>query len=268
MRARNLKPGFFKNDLLAECRPLARILFAGLWCLADRAGRLEDRPARIKAEVLPFDHCEIEELLSELSGRDFIRRYTSDGHQVIEIPRFKAHQNPHHREPDSQLPSMPGTGPGPAQGETGASLGISVPSRAESPFLIPESITSARTEARSSLPCHNPELYPAAKRIVTHYQSAVRPAHAVSPAAYQAVIEALHAGMTEAALCLAASNYAAFCAAQKKAGQHRQGAANFFTAGYEGYVAGIPEVANGNESEVIPPAEVRYAKLLQEREKP
>ena len=29
MRSRNLKPGFFKNELLAECDPLARILFEG-----------------------------------------------------------------------------------------------------------------------------------------------------------------------------------------------------------------------------------------------
>ena len=53
MRARNLKPGFFKNDALAECDPLARILFEGLWCMADREGRLECHPKRIKAEILP-----------------------------------------------------------------------------------------------------------------------------------------------------------------------------------------------------------------------
>jgi hypothetical protein len=53
-RSRNIKPGFFLNDELAECEPLARILFAGLWCIADREGRLEDRPKRIKAEVLPY----------------------------------------------------------------------------------------------------------------------------------------------------------------------------------------------------------------------
>jgi len=52
-RARNIKPGFFKNDQLAECHPLARLLFAGLWCEADRAGRLKDRPKRLKVECLP-----------------------------------------------------------------------------------------------------------------------------------------------------------------------------------------------------------------------
>ena len=40
MRARDIKPGFFKNDQLAECSMAARLLFPGLWMLADREGRL------------------------------------------------------------------------------------------------------------------------------------------------------------------------------------------------------------------------------------
>ena len=73
-RARNIKPGFFKNDILAECNPLARILFAGLWCEADREGRLEDRPKRLKAEYLPYDQCDIGTLLDELEKHDFVVR--------------------------------------------------------------------------------------------------------------------------------------------------------------------------------------------------
>ena len=54
-RARNLKPSFFTNDKLAELHPLGRLLFAGLWTIADREGRLEDRPKRIKTDVsLPY----------------------------------------------------------------------------------------------------------------------------------------------------------------------------------------------------------------------
>ena len=47
-RARNIKPGFFKNEFLAEMPCEVRLLFIGLWTLADREGRLEDRPKRIK----------------------------------------------------------------------------------------------------------------------------------------------------------------------------------------------------------------------------
>lgn len=68
-RARNIKPGFFANEDLAECDPLARLLFAGLWCLADREGRLEDRPKRIRAELLPYDSCDADELLNQLQAK-------------------------------------------------------------------------------------------------------------------------------------------------------------------------------------------------------
>lgn len=105
MRARNIKPGYFKNEDLAECAPLARILFAGLWCMADKAGRLEDRPRKIKAECLPFDECDVEQLLSELISHNFIVRYEVAGGRYIEIVNFRLHQKPHYKEEESTLPS-------------------------------------------------------------------------------------------------------------------------------------------------------------------
>jgi hypothetical protein len=104
-RARNLKPAFFQNDLLAEVDPLARLLFAGLWTVADRAGRLEDRPKRIKAAVLPYDDCCIDMLLNQLAGRRFINRYLVDDDNFIEITNFTKHQNPHCKEPESTIPA-------------------------------------------------------------------------------------------------------------------------------------------------------------------
>lgn len=109
-RARNLKPGFFTNGDLIECQPLARLLFAGLWCEADRRGILEDRPKTIKVKVLPGDNCDIEELLTELSDRGFIRRYEVDGIRCIHIPAFGKHQNPHVKEQASTLPAPPEIG--------------------------------------------------------------------------------------------------------------------------------------------------------------
>lgn len=108
MRARNIKPSFFTNDILAECEPLARILFAGLWTVSDREGRLEDRPKKIKAEVLPYDNCDADSLLQQLSTKGFILRYESDGCKYIQINRFVKHQNPHHMEIPSQIPAPEG----------------------------------------------------------------------------------------------------------------------------------------------------------------
>lgn len=104
-RSRNIKPGFFANEDLAECDPLARILFAGLWCLADRAGRLEDRPKRIRAEILPYDTVDADALLNQLQRRGFIVRYEHDGSRYIQVLNFGKHQNPHVKEAKSTIPA-------------------------------------------------------------------------------------------------------------------------------------------------------------------
>lgn len=104
-RARNIKPGFFTNDLLAEIAPLGRLLFAGLWTIADREGRLEDRPKKIKAEVLPFDNCNVDKLLADLNKHGFITRYSVNGTAYIQIVTWCKHQNPHVKEAASTIPA-------------------------------------------------------------------------------------------------------------------------------------------------------------------
>lgn len=104
-RARNIKPGFFANEDLAECDPLARLLFAGIWCLADREGRLEDRPKRIRAELLPYDSCDADDLLNQLQAKGFILRYSHGEGRFIQVLKFNSHQNPHMKEAKSTIPA-------------------------------------------------------------------------------------------------------------------------------------------------------------------
>lgn len=104
-RARSLKPGFFSNDELAECGPLGMLLFEGLWCHADRAGRLEDRPKRLKAEILPYFDADVDALLDELERRGFVVRYSADGSRFVQVVNFAKHQNPHKNEPPSTRPA-------------------------------------------------------------------------------------------------------------------------------------------------------------------
>jgi hypothetical protein len=115
-RTRNLKPGFFKNEQLCELPPLARLLFAGLWTIADRAGRLEDRPKRIKAEILPYEEkCNTDSLLSALNSAGFILRYEAGGNKYISILTWDKHQNPHVKEPTSTIPAPGRVGAGTVQ---------------------------------------------------------------------------------------------------------------------------------------------------------
>ena len=103
-RSRNIKPGFFTNDVLSELPALTRLLFAGLWTIADREGRIEDRPKKIRAEVLPYDQCDADDMLFALDKAGFIKRYEVDGVRVIQVLAWSLHQNPHIKEAPSTLP--------------------------------------------------------------------------------------------------------------------------------------------------------------------
>ena len=103
-RKRILSPDFFLHEDLAKTQPLARLLFAGLWTLADREGRLEDRPARIRVQVLPWDDCDVNELLDELQRVGSIVRYVVDGRKLISVPSFLTYQCPHRNEVPSTIP--------------------------------------------------------------------------------------------------------------------------------------------------------------------
>ena len=105
---RTIKPGFFTNEELTELEPLARLLFAGLWCWADREGRLEDRPRRLRIEILPYDDCDADALLDQLAGRGLIVRYAADRTRYIQVVNFVKHQNPHYKEVASTIPPPDG----------------------------------------------------------------------------------------------------------------------------------------------------------------
>lgn len=104
-RARNIKPGFFKNEILGVADPLYSLLFEGLWVLADRAGKLEDRPLRIKAEIFPYrEGLDIEAMLDWLHANGFILRYKVGSSKYILVLEFVKHQNPHKNETESEIP--------------------------------------------------------------------------------------------------------------------------------------------------------------------
>jgi hypothetical protein len=121
-RIRQIKPEFYLDDELARCPRDARLMFPGLWMLADRSGRLEERPARIKVQLFPYDDDitvkDVESLIDHLAENDFILRYEIDSKRYIQIRTFEKHQHCHKKEPESQLPPPPARK---IPGKTGAS---------------------------------------------------------------------------------------------------------------------------------------------------
>ncbi len=103
-RIRTIKPDFFKHEDLAELPAMTRLLFIGLWTQADRAGRLEDRPKRLKVEIFPYEEYDIESGLKDLETQGFIVRYDNSG-RFIQISNFSKHQQPNIKEKESTIPA-------------------------------------------------------------------------------------------------------------------------------------------------------------------
>lgn len=101
-RIRTIKPDFFTSDDICALSPLARLLYIGLWCEADREGRLAWAPRTFKRRYLPDDDCDIEKLCRELLSRDLVRVY--GGGDFAYIPTFLAHQHINPREGKSEIP--------------------------------------------------------------------------------------------------------------------------------------------------------------------
>ncbi len=143
-RTRSIKPGFFRNESLSELPYQDRLCFAGLWTIADREGRLEDRPKRIRADLFPYDpEIDVEACLLRLHNKGFIIRYVSASTPYICIPAWGKHQNPHVKEQPSTIPAPDKPGAKPEQAGPSTLLPITdspstllPPHRAKPGFLV------------------------------------------------------------------------------------------------------------------------------------
>jgi hypothetical protein len=138
-RARSIKPGFFSNEDLIELPFEYRLLFAGLWTIADRAGRLEDRPKRIKLNVFPGDPVDIEAGLQALAKYNFIVRYEVAGTKYIQIVAWSKHQSPHVKEAASTIPA-----PGEYRADTGVAALTPSSLTPDSGLLTPDCVSHAQ----------------------------------------------------------------------------------------------------------------------------
>lgn len=100
-RARNIKPAFFQNEDLAELEPIERLAFIAMWTVADYRGCIEYRTKRLKVQLLPYDNCDINLIVTNLEQSRFITTYNVNGQKYIKILNFEKHQNPHPNEKKS-----------------------------------------------------------------------------------------------------------------------------------------------------------------------
>lgn len=107
-RIRSIKPELFMDEDLAALPVEARYLLIGLHCHADRAGRFEWRPARLRALIYPFEQSlDVAALLEQLQAARFLLRYEADGAVFGYVRHWTKQQVINNRERESELPPPP-----------------------------------------------------------------------------------------------------------------------------------------------------------------
>lgn len=104
-RIRSIKVDLFVDDGLADVSLEAHFLLAGLPVLADSAGRLEDRPRRIQAQIFPYRPAvDVDACLNELAGSGHVVRYEVNGARYLQVQEWTRDQRPHVKEAASVIP--------------------------------------------------------------------------------------------------------------------------------------------------------------------
>jgi hypothetical protein len=113
-RQRTLKPEFWADDALAELTRDARLLYIGLWNLADEQGRARGDARYVKGQLFPYDDdlsaAAVDALLDDLAKAKKVQRYRSDGGSYLFLPNLGKHQRLEPDKTPSKLPAPPELG--------------------------------------------------------------------------------------------------------------------------------------------------------------
>lgn len=109
MRKRELSPTFWRDERVWRLSHNAKLLYIGLFGVADRSGRMLDKPFEIGVEVWPWAPMETAALLDEIVSTGLINRYEVHGQRLMAFPAaaWKRHQRFHPKERPSVLPANP-----------------------------------------------------------------------------------------------------------------------------------------------------------------
>lgn len=104
-RIRSIKPDFWTSEQVAECSPIARLLFIGLWNFCDDAGAHPASLKAIKMRIFPADDIsteEMRELVFQLEAVGLLARYVVEDIEYFQVTGW------HHQRIDKpQEPKFP-----------------------------------------------------------------------------------------------------------------------------------------------------------------
>lgn len=93
-RIRSIKPTFWKSRAVRKLSDAEKLVWVGLWNIADDLGRLMDEPSLIAGELwaLAYADEQVESALSGLASKGRIIRYTVEDDGFIQITGWGEHQ--------------------------------------------------------------------------------------------------------------------------------------------------------------------------------
>jgi hypothetical protein len=91
-RIRTIKPEFWIDERVGECSPTTRLLFIATWNFADDNGNLERSAKQLKAQAMPYDSIDCEDLILELIRLGLLEEYEVNGHKYLHVSNFEKHQ--------------------------------------------------------------------------------------------------------------------------------------------------------------------------------
>jgi hypothetical protein len=96
-RIRTIKPQFWLDENLGTISRDARLLYIGLWNLADDTGIFQWRPMQIKAQIFPYDtditSDDISRWLENLTDTGDVEQFEFNGKSYGQINSFLEHQD-------------------------------------------------------------------------------------------------------------------------------------------------------------------------------
>jgi hypothetical protein len=186
---------------------------------------LEDRPKRIKGELLPYDSVGVDPLLDELARFGFILRYEVEGQRFIQILKFSEHQTPHVREQASSIPEPKSHKQSTSKVVPSTNLGCAMPSPRSPDSLNPSSLNPSSLNLDSEPPAHADKYTEDFELAWAIYPN--RPG-ASKKESFKAWNARLKAGVTTDALLSGVRRYAAYVKAMQTEPQFIKQPATFF----------------------------------------
>jgi hypothetical protein len=127
-RIRTIKPEFWQDEKISRLPLGARLLFIGLWNIADDVGRLRGNSLFVRSQVFPYEpKSDVDGWLADLEQIGVILRYQHKGESFIRVVNFLKHQQISKPSP-SKIPSPESSGSPPVvlpepSGETPSGTG-------------------------------------------------------------------------------------------------------------------------------------------------